>query len=170
MNHASIYSIDYEKFKKHEEYSQNSFFCNNAKLKRFSESKNYISTEEMRKNLKLDEAKIKYDAKMKLWENKIIEPSAYDNMQMIELRKKDLINGNKNLIKGIYGNTNTSIYQESFKGQNEKFKINFTNNIYDSKYLSGVKGKIPDPSIMNIISKNNDINACLADKVKKIII
>jgi hypothetical protein len=37
------------------------------------------------------------------------------NQEEIKKRKLELMNGNKNLIKGIYANTTTSCYQEVFK-------------------------------------------------------
>jgi hypothetical protein len=37
------------------------------------------------------------------------------NHENVSDRKKELIAGAKNILKGIYNNTSTSVYQENFK-------------------------------------------------------
>jgi hypothetical protein len=37
------------------------------------------------------------------------------NHETVSERKKELIAGAKNILKGIYNNTSTSVYQENFK-------------------------------------------------------
>jgi len=77
-------------------------------------------------------------------------------------RKKELIAGAKNILKGIYNNTSTSVYQEMFKGVQPRNRIKFTPDIYSS----GIKGVIPCPLVVNRIKENSDINEDLKTKVK----
>ena len=117
----------------------------------------------MRKALKIDQMKEDFNIKMQKWTNLSFDNDGYG---LIQKRKQDLIKGNKNVIKGIYGNTTTSMYQESFKGFPEKHKL-LIDGIESGKYISGVKGKCPDPSIMNLIENNQRIDNLIIDKITK---
>jgi hypothetical protein len=67
------------------------------------------SIDEMRARLNLDSyIRSDYDANA-LYNDNI------KNQEEMKKRKAELINGQKNLIKGINNNTNTSCYQEVFK-------------------------------------------------------
>jgi hypothetical protein len=77
-------------------------------------------------------------------------------------RKKELIAGAKNILKGIYNNTSTSVYQENFKGVQPKYHIKFQ----PDRYSSGIKGVVPDPLIVGQMKQNNDINDGLKTKIK----
>ncbi len=163
-NHSTVYRDEYHKYQKHETYSEVAVFCENAKLKRFDYSKQkYIPVEEMRKNLKIDQMKQDFNTKMQKWTNLSSDNDGYG---LIQQRKQELIKGNKNIIRGIYGNTSTSVYQESFKGFPERHKLSL-DGIEKGKYISGVKGKCPDPSIMNLIENYQRIDSGLIDKITK---
>ena len=149
---VSINRNDYSDYKKHELFSNNSLF---AEPKNHSQ-RDYISIDEMRKILKIDELKEKFKEAPKIVYNDNIE-----NFQFIKEKKQELVRGKKNLLKGIYGSTTSSVYQESFKGQPEKFKFYFKPDIF----TSGVKGKIPDPYITKRINQNTCISNELSFKV-----
>lgn len=152
----SIYRKDYNPYKKHENFSKDAFFMEQKTYRR----DHSISVEEMRKILKIDELKEKMSKIPKIEFNNQIE-----NNKFLQEKKQELIRGKKNLIKGIYGSTTTSIYQESFKGHPEKYKFYFKPDLF----TSGVKGKIPDPSTMLRNERNLTINDNLKEKVNNII-
>lgn len=154
---VTIKQNDYNEYKKHELYSKEPFFTEKQGEKKASQ---YPTTEELRKILKIDEMKEKLSK---------IPPITYndnlENQEFILKKKQELVRGKKNLLKGIYGDTTTSIYQESFKGHPEKFKYYFKPDMF----TSGVKGKIPDPYMMTRVNGHFQIDDNLSKRVKSII-
>lgn len=145
----------YNAYKRHENFTQDPFF---------SDGKNpqiiqYPTVDELRKILKIDELKEKIANIPPIVFNDNLE-----NMEFIEKKKQELVRGKKNLLKGIYGSTTTTVYQECFKGHPEKFKFYFKPDIF----TSGVKGKIPDPYMSLRMEKSTTINDELSKKVKEI--
>lgn len=154
---TTINRNDYVPFKKHERYSQDQFFNNNVNKSR---GHPYLTVEELRSLLKIDEMKKKLNELPPIEYNNQI-----DNFDFIEKKKKELIMGNKNILKGIFGNSNTTVYQENFKGQPEKFRYYFKPDIF----TSGVKGKIPDPYMMSIAKNKQSIDEPLSFKITNMI-
>jgi len=77
-------------------------------------------------------------------------------------RKKELIAGAKNILKGIYSGATTSVYMENYKGAQPKFHYTFKPDIHSS----GVKGVSPDPLVLSRLRQNQDINDNLKDKIR----
>jgi hypothetical protein len=66
------------------------------------------TVEEIRARLNLDKYKNVTLEQPKLNDN-------IENMEENRRRKEELVRGQKNLLKGIFSNVNTSYYQDSFK-------------------------------------------------------
>lgn len=86
-------------------------------------------------------------------------------MKEIKKMKGELVNGQKNLLKGVYADSNISHYKETFRRQHEKYKWNYQPDFF----TSGVKGKMPDPYEMKRINSNRNINSALKGTVKNIL-
>lgn len=86
-------------------------------------------------------------------------------MEEIRKMKRELVNGQKNLLKGVYADTNLSHYKETFRKQHDKYKWNYQPDFF----TSGVKGKIPDPYEMNRVKSHRHINSALKGTVKNIL-
>lgn len=89
----------------------------------------------------------------------------------IEKRKKELTQGSKNIIKGIFPNTTSTVYQEVYKyilfyfrGLPNKHSLYFKTD----HYSSGIKGVLPDPYTMNRIKSATEIKDSLKNTVKTI--
>ncbi len=67
--------------------------------------------EEMKARIGLDKSSVNPDTNydMSVYNDNI------KNQEEIKKRKMELINGTKNLLKGIYNNTTSSCYQEVYK-------------------------------------------------------
>lgn len=169
--------MSYTPFKEHELYSNKPFFdkaslYHNANSLSKNKGNKLMTMEEMRNYLKIDELKNKLNKNIELYEKtkKQQEVSNMDHYNMLNKKKEELIRGNCNLLKGIYGNTNSSVYQENFKGHNEKFKIDLTKGKEFMMYTSGVKGKMPDPAEMNRINTDKyTISNTLKNNISSII-
>ena len=74
----------------------------------FRYEERYPTVEEMRARLNLDKYKNKQLEQPKLNDN-------IENQEESKRRKEELIRGQKNLLKGIFPNVNTSYYHDSFK-------------------------------------------------------
>lgn len=120
-----------------------------------------LTTEELREKLGIDEMKKRLESKPPIIYNDNIK-----EFQEIERKKKELINGQKNLLKGIYPDTISTVYKESFKLR--KNNLNTWENKPDF-YTSGVKGKIPDPYEEKRSLGIRTINSALKGKVKNLL-
>jgi hypothetical protein len=67
------------------------------------------TVEEMRARLNLDKNNLPQVDNDFLYNNQI------ENLNEIKKRKQELVNGNKNLLKGIYVGATSSLYQDTFK-------------------------------------------------------
>jgi hypothetical protein len=64
----------------------------------------------MRARLNLDKLKESIPA-----DNNTVYNDNIGNLDEIKKRKQELVNGKKNLLKGIYNNNTSSCYQETYK-------------------------------------------------------
>lgn len=123
--------------------------------------KNNIPTlEEMRNRMNLDEMK-------KALENRppIVFNDIKQNNEETKHMKEALVRGKKNLLKGIYPNKNTTMYQEFFKGHDDKYRLENKPDFY----TSGIKGKIPDPYIIKKMNSQREIHSALKANIKNIL-
>ncbi len=118
------------------------------------------TTEELRERFGLDELKKKYMNKPPIKFNDNIE-----NMNEIKKMKSELVNGQKNLLKGIYTDTVQSQYKESYKRLPDKYQWNYKHDFY----TSGVKGNMPDPYELKRLNSHRYINSALKGTVKNIL-
>jgi hypothetical protein len=94
----------FKDFKKTDKFSSHSTFTQPKTV-----VSNHVPTiEELRARLNLDSYKFEEDPNI-LYNDNI------QNQEEIKKRKQELINGTKNLLKGIYNNTSASHYQETYK-------------------------------------------------------
>ena len=114
----------------------------------------------MRERFNLNEAHKRIDEMKPIKYNDTLQKN-----EEVRQMKQALINGNKNILKGIFPESKSTTYMENFKGNKEKFKM-------DNKpdfYTSGIKGKIPDPFELKRINTNREINLALKGRVKNIL-
>lgn len=86
------------------------------------------------------------------------------NLEEIKKRKAELVQGQKNLLKGIYANTTTSCYQEVYKAIPQKYHISKNPDFK----TSSVKGIIPDRLTQSRLNNAIEITDELKNKVKNI--
>lgn len=115
--------------------------------------------EELRAKMNLDELKKKYDRK-----EPVIFNDNLKNRQEMERHKRELIDGKKNLLKGIYGNINTSVYTESYKTHPKKY----ANTTLPDFRTSGIKGRMPEEYILKRQIGSLRIGEDLQSKVREI--
>ena len=77
-------------------------------------------------------------------------------------RKQELVNGQKNLLKGIYTGNVTSNYQDSYRGLPNKFP----SAPYGDYRTSMIKGLIPDKYTMKQVEEQNEISDELKNNVR----
>lgn len=109
--------------------------------------------------MNLDELKKKYEK-----EKPIIFNDNIKNRQEMERHKRELIDGKKNLLKGIYGDVNKSVYTEDYRAHPKKYP----NIIQQDFRTSGIKGRIPEEYILNRHKQNMKINEDLQNRVRGI--
>jgi hypothetical protein len=77
----------------------------------FVQKESIPTIEELKARIGIDSSRVKTESNrdMNVYNNSI------RNQEEIKQRKMELINGSKNLLKGIYNNTTSSCYQEVYK-------------------------------------------------------
>lgn len=154
----SAYTQFYENPKQTDLYSKHGCFMPEVFPK-----KNLMPTlDEMRERLNLDASKKRLENLKPIKYNDLIQANE-DVKQM----KQVLINGNKNMLKGIFPNTLSTTYLDLYKGQQDKKNNKFTKPDF---YTSGIKGKVPDPYEMNRMNRNDYISEDLKNKVNGILL
>jgi len=118
--------------------------------------------EEMRARLNLDVNN--YNTTKESVEDTTLYNDSIRNQEEMKKGKMELMNGNKNIIKGIYANTTTSCYQEVFKGLPVKYPYMFKTDFHSS----GIKGIAPDPLTIGRLNSNVEINDNLKNTIKTI--
>lgn len=151
---ATIQKQEYGTYSKKDLFSSKSFFANaNVKSKPIN-----ISIDEMRKNLKIEDLKEKFNLKYSKQAELHVGAYNYESQELINQKKQELMRGNKNLIKGVYGHsTTTSTYLELYKGYSNRGPKPLRSS-ESLRYVSGVKGKIPDPFMMGVQNSKMDID------------
>ena len=84
------------------------------------------------------------------------------NQEEMKKRKQELVNGQKNLLKGIYAGNVTSNYQDSYRGLPNKYP----SAPYGDYKTSMIKGLIPDKYTMKQVEEQNEISDELKNNVR----
>ena len=87
------------------------------------------------------------------------------NQEEMKKRKQELMNGNKNLLKGIYKDTMSSCYQEDYKGYPNKYPFAVKSDFSTSM----VKGIIPDKYVMKTTKEQTEISDELKNNVRNML-
>ena len=87
------------------------------------------------------------------------------NAEEMKKRKEELVNGNRNLLKGIYVGNMSSNYQESYKGLQNKYPFAVKSDFYTSM----VKGIMPDKYTMNYTKEQTEISDELKNNVRNML-
>jgi len=136
--------------KRHDKFSKHAVFGNNGNLPR-QEYRPPTIDEIQAKINELDKNSVKFEESL--------------NREDISNRKKELIAGAKNILKGIYSGNTTSVYSETHKGLQPKHHIKFKPDFY----TSGIKGVMPDTRIKNEIKENHEISDELKSRVQSLL-
>ena len=157
LPNQTIYQKEYTNYKFSDQFTKHGVFIppmnnKNTTVPTVEEMKERLGLQELKKKYELKEQNIKYNDNLQ-------------NQEEIIKMKKELVCGQKNLLKGIYADTFNSHYKETFKGMSEKFKIHFKPDFY----TSGVKGKLPDPYEQKRIASHRTINSALKQTVKNVL-
>lgn len=166
--YETVQRRDFISYNKNDLFTNLSFFSNGSHQK---DKLLNVSIDEMRKNLKIDELKEKYDLKYGAKSPINVGAYNYESQELINQKKQELIRGNKNLIKGICGGTtNTSTYLELYKGYNNRSsRIKVPVESINLRYVSGIKGKIPDPFMMGVQKEKLTIDDTTKQNVTRIV-
>ena len=132
----------------------------------FIENKKVIPThnptiEEMQERLALEKQAIIEKEKA----SGIVYNDQIQNQEEIKKRKMELMNGNKNMLKGIYGDSVNSCYQEDYKGYPNKYPFKVTSDFSTSM----VKGIIPDKYVMKQTKEQTEISDELKNNVRNML-
>ena len=87
------------------------------------------------------------------------------NAEEMKKRKEELVNGNRNLLKGIYVGNMSSNYQESYKGLQNKYPFAVKSDFYTSM----VKGIMPYKYTMNYTKEQTEISDELKNNVRNML-
>lgn len=157
----TIQRRDFGTYNKCDMFTSKSFFSNaNSKSKPIN-----ISLDEMKKNLKIDDLKEKFNLKYSKQADLHVGAYNYESQELINQKKQELMRGNKNLIKGVYGSCiTTSTYLELYKGYANRGPKTL-NSSESLRYISGIKGKIPDPFMIGVQNSKLDIDDSMKGKI-----
>ena len=147
------YSDDYKSSKPWDKYSANPTIIERKPIPYHT-----TSIEEMQAKLELERQKILEKEK----NSGIVFNDQIQNQEEMKKRKQELVNGNKNLLKGIYVGNVSSNYQDSYKGLPNKYPAT---KIGD-QHTSMIKGLIPDKYTMKQVGEQTEISDELKNNVR----
>ena len=150
------YNEDYQDAKPWDKFKTES-----AKVEREKIPTHNPTIEEMQARLELERQAIIDKEK----NSGIVFNDQISNAEEMKKRKEELVNGNRNLLKGIYvGNMSTN-YQDSYKGLQNKYPFSVKSDFYTSM----VKGIIPDKYTMNYTKEQTEISDELKNNVRNML-
>ena len=150
------YREDYQNAKPWDKFKTES-----AKVEREKIPTHNPTIEEMQAKLELERQKIIDFEK----NSGIVFNDQISNNEEMKKRKEELVNGNRNLLKGIYvGNMSTN-YQDSYKGLQNKYPFSVKSDFYTSM----VKGIMPDKYTMNYTKEQTEISDELKNNVRNML-
>jgi len=144
----------YKNFKQTDKFTSHAPFVQARSTIKLSER--VPTVEEMTARLNL--AKAAFDANT----GEVVYNDNIQNQDEMKKRKIELISGTKNLLKGIYNNTTSSNYQETFKG----LPVKYPYAVKTDFATSGIKGIIPDPITLKRVKSNNEVGDGLKNTIK----
>ena len=150
------YREDYQKSKPWDKYKSES-----AKVEREKIPTHNPTIEEMQARLELERQAIIEKER----NAGIIFNDQIANAEEMKKRKEELVNGNRNLLKGIYVGNMSSNYQESYKGLQNKYPFAVKSDFYTSM----VKGIMPDKYTMNYTKEQTEISDELKNNVRNML-
>ena len=92
----------------------------------------------------------------------IVYNDQIQNKEQMKKRIEELVNGQPNLLKGVYAGTLSSNYQDSYKGLPNKYTYAIKNDFYSSM----VKGIAPDKYTMKQLEDETKISEELKNNVR----
>ena len=147
------YSEDYKNSKPWDKFSCHSVFQERARINTFNPT-----IEELQEQLALEKKALIEKEK----ESGVVYNDQIANQEEIKRKKEELVNGQKNLLKGIYTNTMSTVYQNSYKGYPNKYPFSVKTDFSTSM----VKGIVPDKYTMNSTKKEILISDELKNNVR----
>ena len=151
------YSEDYQNSKPWDKFSTHATFIENRNAVPTSNQ----TIEEMQERLALEKQAILDKEK----NSGIVYNDQIQNQEEMKKRKQELMNGNKNLLKGIYKDTMSSCYQEYYKGYPNKYPFAVKSDFSTSM----VKGIIPDKYVMKTTKEQTEISDELKNNVRNML-
>lgn len=147
------YSEDYRDCKPWDKYTVQATFDDRAQIETHNPT-----IEEMQAKLEMErQAIIDKERNSGITFNDQIQ-----NQEEMKKRKKELVNGQKNLLKGIYAGNISSNYQDSYKGLPNKYP----GTINADFHTSMIKGTIPDKYTLKEHAKQSEISEELKNNVR----